>query len=195
MSEWWTYRLSDFLMFSPRTWWRLVEGYNRELWPLHVGAVVFGLVLIWLARHGRGRTTLLLLAGAWAWIGWGFFHERYEEVHLAGRHLAITCGLQSALLVAAALTGKFVSRFEVSRPAMLLASMGVIAYPVVTALVGELARTEVAGLMPEPTALASLGLVFATQRGAWRRALLSLIPLGVLAFGWMTLWNLWSVSQ
>lgn len=34
MSEWWTYRLSDFLMFSPATYWRMVERYNREVWPL-----------------------------------------------------------------------------------------------------------------------------------------------------------------
>ena len=34
MSEWWTYGLSDFLMFSPRTWWRLAEQYHRSLWPV-----------------------------------------------------------------------------------------------------------------------------------------------------------------
>ena len=30
MSEWWTYRLSDFLMFSPRTYHRLFELHNAE---------------------------------------------------------------------------------------------------------------------------------------------------------------------
>ena len=35
MSEWWTYRLSDFLMFSPRTYYRLFELYNAEVWPGH----------------------------------------------------------------------------------------------------------------------------------------------------------------
>ena len=28
MSEWWTYRLSDFLMFSGATWYRLLELHN-----------------------------------------------------------------------------------------------------------------------------------------------------------------------
>jgi hypothetical protein len=34
MTEWWTYRLSDFLMFSARTYRRLFELYNAEVWPL-----------------------------------------------------------------------------------------------------------------------------------------------------------------
>ena len=34
MSEWWTYTLSDFLLFSPRTYYRLFELHHRALWPL-----------------------------------------------------------------------------------------------------------------------------------------------------------------
>lgn len=46
MSEWWTYTLSDFLMFSPRVYYRLFELMNRELWPaplvtLALGAAIF----------------------------------------------------------------------------------------------------------------------------------------------------------
>ena len=33
MSEWWTYRPSDFLLFAPRTYYRLFELYNAEIWP------------------------------------------------------------------------------------------------------------------------------------------------------------------
>ena len=33
MSEWWTYRPSDFLMFAPRTYWRLFELHNEAWWP------------------------------------------------------------------------------------------------------------------------------------------------------------------
>ena len=31
MSEWWTYRLSDFLLFAPRTYWRQFELLNAHL--------------------------------------------------------------------------------------------------------------------------------------------------------------------
>ena len=33
MPEWWTYSLSDFLMFSPRTYYRLFELHNAAIWP------------------------------------------------------------------------------------------------------------------------------------------------------------------
>ena len=45
MSEWWTYRPSDFLLFSPRTYYRLFELYNAEVWPGHVLALALGLAL------------------------------------------------------------------------------------------------------------------------------------------------------
>ena len=42
MSEWWTYSLSDFLLFSPRTYRRLFELYNAQVWPAHLVAVGLG---------------------------------------------------------------------------------------------------------------------------------------------------------
>ena len=36
MSEWWTYSLSSFLLFSARTYYRLFELYNAEVWPLQI---------------------------------------------------------------------------------------------------------------------------------------------------------------
>ena len=39
MSEWWTYRPSDFLLFAPRTYYRLIELYNVEWWPLHLAVL------------------------------------------------------------------------------------------------------------------------------------------------------------
>ena len=42
MSEWWTYSLSDFLMFSARSYWRLTELYNRDVWPAQLVALAAG---------------------------------------------------------------------------------------------------------------------------------------------------------
>ena len=39
-SEWWTYSLSDLLLFSPRTYYRLFELYNEAVWPMHVAAAL-----------------------------------------------------------------------------------------------------------------------------------------------------------
>ena len=36
MSEWWTYTPADFLLFSPRVYYRLFELYNRSFWPVAI---------------------------------------------------------------------------------------------------------------------------------------------------------------
>jgi len=46
MSEWWTYRAEDFLLFSPRVYWRMFELHNAALWPLHVLTLAAGLIII-----------------------------------------------------------------------------------------------------------------------------------------------------
>ena len=56
MSEWWTYRPSDFLLFAPRTYYRLVESYNAESWPWQAVAIAAALALVALAWR-RAPTT------------------------------------------------------------------------------------------------------------------------------------------
>ena len=59
MSEWWTYRPEDFLLFSPRVYWRMFELHNAALWPLHVLTLAAGLIIILLiAWRPRSRGTL-----------------------------------------------------------------------------------------------------------------------------------------
>ena len=58
MSEWWTYTLSDFLLFSARTYYRLFELYNLAIWPAQSVALALGsivLALLWRLTHGRVR--------------------------------------------------------------------------------------------------------------------------------------------
>jgi hypothetical protein len=51
MSEWWTYRPEDFLLFSPRVYWRMFELHNTALWPLHVLALAAGLIIVLLVAR------------------------------------------------------------------------------------------------------------------------------------------------
>ncbi len=46
MGEWWSYGMADLLMFSPRTWNRLLELHNRAWWPLQPVAMVMGIGLL-----------------------------------------------------------------------------------------------------------------------------------------------------
>lgn len=196
MSEWWTYRLSDFLMFSPTAYWRLVERYSREAWPLHLLMLGVGLLLLWLAGT-RSATAGRLVAGAlapiWLWVGWAFHHRAYAQINWAAEYAAIAFAVQAVLLVGLGVvhprSAVPSTRPELRRIGLALAAAGVLVYPWAGLLADRpWGQAEVFGLMPEPTALATLGLLLATD--AARRAWLAVIPLVSLIVGWATLWQL-----
>lgn len=176
MSEWWTYRLSDFLMFSPAVYARMVERYHRELWPLPWGLLAVGLVLIALAATRKPwahRAVLLTLAVLWAWVGWAFFWQRYAQINWAAHYMAWGCWLQAALLAAWAMAAPsgHRARRRAWHAGIAIAALGVVLYPW---------HGQAFGLMPTPTALATLGLLV-TQRPRRGNGLLVIPALMVAA--------------
>lgn len=199
MSEWWTYGASDFLMFSPRTWWRLVAQYHAALWPVQWLGLAGSALAVALALRARERARArqalaLVLALSWAWVAWAFHWQRHATINLAAPWLAGLFALQSLLyLAAAALPGVMVHAAP-ARPwrttlGWLLAALG-LAGP---ALQGWQAgrpweQTEIFGVMPDPTALGSLGLWLAATGG--RPAWLLPGPILAVAIGLATRWVL-----
>jgi hypothetical protein len=198
MSEWWTYTLSDFLLFSPRTYYRLFELHNAAWWPVHVIAVAGGVAIIVLARRGgpaAGRAVAAMLALAWAWVAWAFLWQRYSTINWAAPWLA------AAFVVQAVLFGLFAMRSRglalASAPASLVhtglavAACGVIAYPLASIALGRgIAAAEVFGMAPDPTVFATLGILVLVAPAA-RMALLP-IPLAWCTMTGATLWTMGS---
>jgi hypothetical protein len=195
MTTWWTYSLSDFLMFSPQAYWRLVARHNAAWWPAQVLALLAGLGLWLLLERGQpraARAVLLVLAAAWAWIGWAFFLQRYAEIFLAAEWVAAACGAQAVLLVAAAsLPLREPTATRARAFGLPLLAVGLL-YPLLSVGSGRSwSQAEVFGFMPDPTALATLGaLLFLPQLATWARAALAVIPLAVFALGLATRWLL-----
>src|SRR5690349_7321612 len=97
MSKWWTYRLSDFLLFSPETYFRLFELHNEALWPWQMAAVIAGLALL------AGRRLAFLIAGAaWLSVAALWLLERYASINWSAEWLAYGFALQALLLWLAA---------------------------------------------------------------------------------------------
>jgi hypothetical protein len=195
MTEWWTYRLSDFMMFSPRAYWRLVEVYNSDVWPAQLVGVGAGLVMLWLAavpRPAAGRIVAALLAAAWLWVGWAFHLEHYAAINWGARYLAGAFWLQAALLIVFGVMHRSRQAAPVTAVPNLgwtLAAFGVVLYPLAGLAAGRpWTQAEVFGVMPEPTALASLGLLLAG--GQPHARLLCILPALSFALGMATLWVL-----
>src|ERR1041384_8154888 len=102
VSEWWTYSLSNFLLFSPRTYYRLFELTNADVWPLHIVTLALGVgmaFLVWRPRAWSGRAIAAILAILWLFVAWAYLLERYDTINWAARYFAIAFVLQAALLV------------------------------------------------------------------------------------------------
>src|SRR5512134_138424 len=104
MAAWLSYSLSDFLLFSPRAYWRLFELHNAALWPLPLLTLAAGIILIVLAvsrpRH-HARWMAVILGALWLWVAWSFLWQRYATINWAAIYVAPAFALQAVLLFAA----------------------------------------------------------------------------------------------
>src|SRR6202521_3194085 len=104
MSEWWTYTLSDFLLFSSRTYYRLFEIYNAVIWPAQIAAIGLGLAILVLLRRaaaGQRRSIAIaaILAACWLWVAIAFHANRYATINWAAVYFAWAFGLEAAVLI------------------------------------------------------------------------------------------------
>jgi len=203
MGDWSTYSLSDFLMFSPRTYWRMIELYQRAVWPgqlLALGAGLGCLVIALRPTPRSRRVAWVLLSVSWLWVGWAFHAQRYATINWAASYFAVAFALQAMLL--GALAWHCTAQNPPPRgtastiPATvgwLLAAVAVLLFPLVGLAVGRpLVQSDLFGMTPEPTALATLGLLPALGRGLpahWLWAAAG-VPALSLAIGTATLWTM-----
>ncbi|PKO60883.1 MAG: hypothetical protein CVU23_12990 [Betaproteobacteria bacterium HGW-Betaproteobacteria-17] len=194
MSEWWTYGLRDLLMFSAQTYYRLFELYNRDLWPLQMLVLVLGVAVLALWRRGgdrAGRAIAVILAACWLWVAWGFHWQRYASINLAAGYFALAFVVQALLLLwlgglRGRLTPAPITRLQ-QRAGLGLLLLSLLVFPLIGPLLGRnWMQAEVFGMAPDPTALATLGvLLFAGSRPVWG---LFPIPVAWCLLSGATLW-------
>ena len=182
MSEWWTYTLSDFLLFSSRTYYRLFEIYNAAIRPAQLAALAVAIAIPLLLRRrlaGSSRAIAALLAAAWLWVALAFLAARYATINWAAVYFAWAFGAEAALLL---WSGAVRRSLQFGWPETGAARLGLAIYlaaflilPVVGPLLGRGWRgVQLFGLTPDPTAVATLGLLLlARGRG---RALSMIVP-------------------
>jgi hypothetical protein len=193
---WLTYSLQDFLLFSPRTYYRLFELHNRAVWPAQPVAVALGAALVWLVLRGgdawRGRAVAAILAACWLWVGVAYLLLRYDTINWAARYLAVAFAAQALLL---AWAGPLAGRLRLRPPTGAAggAGLALLAFALVLQpLIGPLltgrpwAQAELFGVAPDPTVAATLG-VLPLAAGRVRWALMA-VPLLWCAVSGLTLW-------
>ena len=187
----------DFLLFSPRVYYRLIELHNAALWPLQLAALALGLLVLFAALRGgptASRTVFAILGALWMWVAWSYLWERYASINWTIAYAAplftaqglalIWCGAIREKLQLAPVTGL------VSGATAVLLTAAVIGYPLIAPLTGRpWAAAETFSIFPEPTALATLAVLAGLSRGG---TLLMIIPLLWCALASEILWLLGS---
>jgi len=194
MSEWWTYRLTSFLLFSPRTYHRLFELYNQAIWPAPILGLLIGVAIIVLLvgtyRH-RDRVIAGLLATCWLWIAWAFLYPRYTQINWVAPWIAGAFALQGLLLGGLGVVGGRIAfappgggRF---RLVLALIATVIVGYPLLAPLFGRAwTVAEVFGAAPDPTAIATVA-VLALVKGRTRWPLL-VVPVLACGLAALTQW-------
>jgi hypothetical protein len=188
MSEWWTYRPSDFIMFSPRIYVRLFESVNLQWWPLALLLPLAGLAWMWLLwRRGLAlRPGLAALGGVWIFVAWAFHAERFAPINWGAAAFAGGFALQGTALLAMAAWGALTVQTRGARAVvgLLLWLLALLAHPLLAGAQGRpWVQAEVFGLAPDPTAIATLG-VWLLLRPAARASHWAWRALGVLPLAW-----------
>lgn len=191
IDHWASYALVDFVPFTAEVYFRLIERINAAWWPLQLPAVALGLAALAFAWRGRARPALLLLVPAWAAGGAVFHLGHYVELNWAAAWFGGVFLAQAALLLGLALAGRVQERYPGRTPrdavAAALALCGLVGYPAIALIAGHgWVRAEVFALHPDPTAVATLGVVLVAMRGV-RAGLAALVPLLWLAVATLTL--------
>jgi hypothetical protein len=197
MSEWWTYSLGDLLMFAPRTYWRMGEPHKAALWPAQLAMGLAGVAAaaaLW--RRPASPLPMVVLAAAWIAVGGAFHARRYAQINWAADGFAaafIVEGLLWLLAAVSAARSPAPERPAAERPphaALALWLTALAGYPWLGWLAGRpWTQAEVFGIVPDPTALATLGILLATRAELPRtlRLALWIVPVGWCAVGGATL--------
>lgn len=206
MDEWWSYRPSDLLMFSPTIYWRLFESLNREAWALPLALATGALAVSWRTARGTGRGAIRsvravvgLLAIGWLWVAWAFFWQRFAPISTAAPAFAGLFVAQGLGLMGFAFAPglRWVTGHGVRRVAgLLIAAWALVAHPSLAVVFGRPGmQAEWLTLAPDPTALATLALLLLVDGSrhrftrVWQRVLWGL-PLLWCAASSLTLWTL-----
>ena len=188
----WSYRLSDFLLFSPRVYWRMFELHNAALWPLPLVMLAVGAAMLALATlrlRQSARLVAILFAVLWAWVGWSFVWERYATINWAAVYAAPLFAIEALLFV---ILGGAFNRLSLEprhgrgMAGILLVALA-LSYPLLAPLFGRPWHgAEFFGIAPDPTAIATLGFLL-MARGRSTLLLYPIPLLWCLASG-LTLW-------
>ena len=172
MSTWWTYSLSDLLLFSSETYHRLFELYNKAIWPTPLLFLAIGIlipVLVFWKPAWQGPFISAVLAVSWGWVAWAYHLQHYATINWAAPGFAMGFVGQALLFLwSGIIRGRLVYRPAIAVIDWIgfgVFGLALVIQPLLAPLLGRAwIQAEIFGVAPDPTAIATLGLLLLTGR-------------------------------
>lgn len=191
-----SYQPSDFLMFSPRVYYRLIELHNEAVWPLQLLMVGLGFAILYLLMNRLKTSAWLIpvvLGVIWFCVGWSFLWERYATINWPLIYIAPFFALQAIWLIGIGLLGHSMTiplRFSpIDILFLALLVFALIGYPLSAPLAGrDWLGAEIFGIAVDPTAVATLAIM-ALIRG-WASGIAMIVPAVWCLISSATLWTM-----
>lgn len=169
MEDWLTYSTEDFILFSPDTYFRLFELYYTAAWPAAVLAAVAAAVIVaalWRGTQQAIRISLWIAAALWIWVAVMFHLGHYATINWAAVYFAGAFAAQGIAMGIYAWRGKITARpvSFIGWAAFAVVLFSIILNPILDWAVGRtFAQAGWFGLAPDPTVMATLGLLALLQ--------------------------------
>lgn len=178
-----SYSLADLIPFSRETYFRLFERYNVAVWPAPIVGLALGMMSAFAMRrpgHRGLRAAILIMAFCWLWIGGVFMMRWYFPLTWVGAYFAVGFGLQGVLMAILLRGRELIRQPEATSWEWRIALSMVFFALFIQPLLGFFAMRawyslEVFGSAPDPTVVATLGLLLIIRHPL--RWLLAIIPL------------------
>jgi len=167
MGELASYRLSDFILFSQTVYYRQFELYNQAIWPLHLVALLFALLIgyaLWKKPAWAGRFISGILVVSWCWVAWAFLYQRFYQIHVMADGYALGFVLQAGFLTWYGVIKNRLTLITTNWPRIIIAAgvlcIALLFYPFIALLTGRSwLQFEMFALAPDPTVLATLAIL------------------------------------
>jgi len=166
MGELASYHLSDLILFSQSTYFRLFELYNQAVWPVHLLAISFACLIVyafWKKPAWSGRSIAAILVVSWSWVAVAFLYQRFYQIHVVANVYATGFIVQALLMLwYGVLKNRLIdfskSKMRIKAGSVLLI-LSLCVYPLIAVISGRSwMQFEMFALAPDPTALVTVAV-------------------------------------
>ncbi len=172
-------------MFSPTTYYRMIEAYNNEIsYGVLLPTLAFIIALVWRDFRGQDWPLLSILGSMFLWVAWQFFIVRFQEIMWAAAYLGsafFAQGLALLWLSQINATGSVKSQENEGSRWLNYSPLFLLLFPVLG--IWGVGGLEIAGMTPDPTVYLTVAVLCLTRQPVW----LYIVPMCWLCFSWLLL--------